>query len=88
MVACSGHILESTKGNEIKLGTYIDELSLFNYFHKRLFSLSCLGVQIVFDYKFCLYRQQAFGEHPHFQRIPCSIQFTQPALLNMLNTCY
>jgi len=24
MVACSGHILESTKGIEIKLGTYID----------------------------------------------------------------
>ena len=24
MVACPGHILESTKGIEIKLGTYID----------------------------------------------------------------
>jgi len=27
------------------------ELSLFNSFHKRWFSLSCLGVQVVFDYK-------------------------------------
>jgi len=24
MVACPGHILESTKGIELKLGTYID----------------------------------------------------------------
>ena len=72
MVAYHGHILESTKGIKIKLGTYIDVnemkyrrqellsyltfylncLSLF--FHKRLFSLSCLGVQVVLDYKFCL----------------------------------
>ena len=29
-------------------------LSLFNSFHKRLFSLSCLGVQVVFDYKIYL----------------------------------
>ena len=64
MNSCLGHILESTKGIEIKLGTYIDvrktrtiilsyillELSLFITFHKRWFSLSCLGVQVVFDY--------------------------------------
>jgi len=37
--------------------------SLFNSFHKMWFSLSCLGVQVVFDYKFCLYRQLAFGKH-------------------------
>jgi len=30
------------------------ELSLLITFHKRLFSLSCLGVQVVFDYKICL----------------------------------
>jgi len=30
------------------------ELSLLNYFHKKWFSLSCLGVQVVFDYNFCL----------------------------------
>jgi len=32
------------------------------FFHKRWFSLSCLGVQVVLDYKFC-YRQYAFREH-------------------------
>ena len=36
-------------------------LSLFNSFHKRWFSLSCLRVQVVLDYKFCFKRQQAFG---------------------------
>ena len=30
------------------------ELSLLNSFHKRCFSLSCLGGQVVFDNKFCL----------------------------------
>ena len=25
-----------------------------DFFHKRLFSLSCFGVQVVLDYKFCL----------------------------------
>ena len=29
-------------------------ISLY-FFHKRLFSLSCLGVQVVLDYKFCLF---------------------------------
>jgi len=53
----------------MKLGTYIDvnkrkfsrqeplsylELSLLNFVHKRWFSISCLGVQVVLDYKFCL----------------------------------
>jgi len=56
--------MESTKGIEIKLLTYIDvneilsyillELSLLNSFLKRWFSLSCLGIQVVFDYNFCL----------------------------------
>jgi len=32
---------------------YLSYLSL-NLFIKRWFSLSCLGVQVVFDYKFCL----------------------------------
>jgi len=56
--------LESTKGIEIKLGTYIDvnerkcrrqaPLSYFTFYLsylslKRWFSLSCLGVQVVFD---------------------------------------
>jgi len=72
MDSCLGHILESTKGIEIKLGTYIYvnekvrktrtiilpyillELSLFITFHERWFSLSCLGLQVVFDYKTCL----------------------------------
>ena len=30
------------------------ESSLLIYFHKRLFSLSCLGVHVMLDYKFCL----------------------------------
>jgi len=30
------------------------ELSLLIFFHERLFSLSCLGLQVVLDYKFCL----------------------------------
>ena len=65
--ACPGHILESTKEIEIKIGTYIDvnerkyrrqepqSYLIFNleylslFFPKRLFSLSCLGVQVVMD---------------------------------------
>ena len=43
----------SIKGIEIKLGTYID-VNERKFFHNRLFSLSCLGVQVVLDYKFCL----------------------------------
>ena len=73
MVAYPRHILESTKGIEIKLYAYIDVnerkyrrqepysyltfylnyLSLY-FFYKWLFSLSCLGVQVMLDYKFCL----------------------------------
>ena len=48
MIACPGHVLESTVGIEIKLGTYIDVNE------GKWFSLSCLGVQVVLDYKFCL----------------------------------
>ena len=36
---------------------------VLNFFLKRWFSLSCFGVQVVLDYKFCLLRQYAFGEH-------------------------
>jgi len=53
---------------EIKLGTYIEASTedknhkpilhftwiISPFLHKRLFSLSCLGVQVVLDYKFCL----------------------------------
>ena len=54
--------MESTKGIEIKLGTYIDvnerkcrQQETYSYymnflsykFYKLLFSLSCLGVQVV-----------------------------------------
>jgi len=47
------------KGSTEDIGTIILsyillELSLLVFFHKRLFSLSCLGVQVVLDYKFCL----------------------------------
>jgi len=28
--------------------------SALDFFHKRLFSLSCFGVKVVLDYKFCL----------------------------------
>jgi len=68
MVACPGHVLESTNEIEIKLSAHIDanerecnrtiilpyillELS-FLFFIKG--SLSCLGVQVVLDYNFCL----------------------------------
>jgi len=62
MDVCLGHIFESTKGIEIKLGTCIDVTRTIhftwvispNLFHKRWFSLSCLGVQVVLDYKFSL----------------------------------
>ena len=71
MVAYAGHILESTKGIEIKLVIYIMLIKgsaedknhnpivhftwiISPFFHKRLFSLSCLGVQVVFDGMFCL----------------------------------
>ena len=55
MVAYPGHILESTKGIDIKPGTnisHICHLSLL-VFIKGVF-LSYLGVQGVLDYKFCL----------------------------------
>ena len=64
MVAYPGHILESTIGIEIEVGTYIVQTTrtiILSYsllalspslFIKRLFSLSCLGVQVMFNYKF------------------------------------
>ena len=39
------------------------ELSLLNSFHKRWFSLLCLGVQRVLITTSAVYRQHAFGEH-------------------------
>ena len=76
MDACPDHILESTKGIEIKLGTYINvnkckweevqnqepnsyctfDLSYLSLilFKKVGGGLSCLLVQVVFNYKFCL----------------------------------
>ena len=70
MDACPGHILESTKEIETKLGLQIDSsegkgsapktiilsymLTELSHHQKRLFSLSCLGVQVVLAYKLCL----------------------------------
>jgi len=39
------------------------ELSLLNYFHRMWFSLSCLGVQAVFDTTSAFFRQYAIGVH-------------------------
>jgi len=50
-------------------------LHFLNSFHKRCFSLSCIGLQVSFDYNFCLYRHYAFGEHSSFQQFPCYICF-------------
>jgi len=44
----------SAEKRTIILSYILLELSLLVTFHKRWFSLSCLGVQVVFDYKICL----------------------------------
>ena len=75
MDAYPGHILESKKWIEIKLDTYIKtriiilsyillELYYFAYlFHKRLFSFSCIGVQVVLGITCpAFYRQQPLGD--------------------------
>ena len=45
------------------------ELSLLNSFHKRWFPMSCLGVQVVFDYNFCL----LYTSISRIQRFPCVV---------------
>jgi len=39
---------------EDKYHSPILQFTSYLLFHERLFSLSCLGVQVVLDYKFCL----------------------------------
>ena len=48
---------EVQKTRTIILSYILLELSLFITFHKRWFSLSCLGVQVVFDYTICLLKK-------------------------------
>ena len=75
MVACPGHILESNKGIEIKLGTYID-VNERKYRRQEPYFLLVISFFIkgcflchVFVYKWCwitssaFYRHQPLGEH-------------------------
>ena len=69
MVAYPGHILESIKGIEIKLGAYI----------KRLFSLSCLGVQVVFGLQVLPFIDNShLGSILRFQRFSCILILILP----------
>ena len=46
------------------------ELSLLIFVHKKLCSLSCFGVQVVLDYKFCLLDNWHLRSFLRFQRFP------------------
>ena len=89
MVACHSHILESTKGIEIKLGTckwekvqktkniilsyILLKLSLFNSFHESGFHVMSWCTSSVWLQVLPFIDNMHLGSIPHFQRIPCLI---------------
>jgi len=89
MDSCLGHILESTKGIEIKLGTckwekvqktkniilsyILLKLSLFNSFHESGFHVMSWCTSSVWLQVLPFIDNMHLGSIPHFQRIPCLI---------------